>query len=463
MGATIGYANTSAGATAPCPTDQELLTAQGTYTAIAGDILNAFGGWFEGAGIDITFTLYEYDTATSQWNLVQSASGTTGNAPVELFPQNIALTAGTEYAVGFCISNPTAGRLLGYGSGAADDTNGVAGTSAPQSPFVSTGTDGNSPYAIYATVTNINTPILASVNDGSLRPPVQTAPATAATGGTLGAATYYYLITAQNAYGESLPSNEESITTTGTTSTVTLNFTLPPGAVTGNIYRGTASGQERFLVTVGQVSTYTDTGAVSGTATNPPTANTTQVPIAEGATGVAITGAALATGQTVAITQGSNSVPQSAVTISSGTAGTFDLVMEPAIGSDLAFTDAVYSASLAITDLTYGASNSVSVALAPGPGLLFKTVTAPNATALWRVRTIPDLAANDQIEAAGDAGGTTAAPAGLVLNYDGSFDFAAGHTPQNFYARVYVAADSAWTPYALQTVSGERTSAQDFI
>src|SRR5215472_16328405 len=44
--------------------------------------------------------------------------------------------------------------------------------------------------------------------------PVQSAPSTSTSGGTLTAATYYYVITALNAYGETTVSNETSQATT---------------------------------------------------------------------------------------------------------------------------------------------------------------------------------------------------------------------------------------------------------
>ncbi len=107
-----------------------------------------------------------------------------------------------------------------------------------------------------------------------LAPPTQTAASTATTGGTIAANTYYLVVTAENALGETVASNEESITTTGTTSTITANFTLPSGATGGKLYVGTATGLENVVTTFGAVSTLTITAipTLSGT---PPTSNTT--------------------------------------------------------------------------------------------------------------------------------------------------------------------------------------------
>lgn len=123
---------------------------------------------------------------------------------------------------------------------------------------------------IKTTTTNTNPPIVA---------PVQTASSTATTGGTLAAGTYYYKITALNAYGETIGSNEVSQATTGATSTNTLNWGAVAGATGYRIYRGTVAGGENVYYTVGAVSTYADTNAAS-TAGSPPAINTTGSPAA---------------------------------------------------------------------------------------------------------------------------------------------------------------------------------------
>ena len=167
--------------------------------------------------------------------------------------------------------------------------------------------------------------------------------------------------------------------------------------------------------------------------------------IIEGATGVPITGSNFAAGMTGAIVQGSNSLAQ-AVTYVSATSATFDLAMEPALGAQLAFTDSTYSAKLYVTA---GGEQSEGwpISLAPPAGNLFQTLANVHPTSSWRIQTIPDLAVGDQIEASGNATGTAAAPAGLVLNPDGTFEYTNGAWT-NFWVRVYKASDSAWTPWA---------------
>jgi hypothetical protein len=76
---------------------------------------------------------------------------------------------------------------------------------------------------------------------------------TATSGGTVTAATYWIIVTAVNAQGESLawsyaPSTvaapqAASITTTGSTSTISFNINRVPGATSYNVYMGTGSTQ----------------------------------------------------------------------------------------------------------------------------------------------------------------------------------------------------------------------------
>lgn len=109
--------------------------------------------------------------------------------------------------------------------------------------------------------------------------PVNAAFSTSASGGTLAAGAKYYRVSAINAYGETLASAQTTITTTGATSTVTVNWnpvTAPVGAsaVTGYKIYGRTTGAELLIATVGLVTTYLDTGAVTPAGALP-TANTT--------------------------------------------------------------------------------------------------------------------------------------------------------------------------------------------
>lgn len=84
-------------------------------------------------------------------------------------------------------------------------------------------------------------------------PPPPNTPTTATTGGTVLAANYWFIVTAVNAQGEtlaySLPPATSAVpyaiqmTTTGTTSTVSLNIMRIPNAVSYNVYVGSGSTQ----------------------------------------------------------------------------------------------------------------------------------------------------------------------------------------------------------------------------
>lgn len=102
--------------------------------------------------------------------------------------------------------------------------------------------------------------------------PALAAPSTATTGGTLAAATYFYIITALTAFGETSKSNEVSQATTGATSTVGLSWAAVTGATGYRVYRSTSTGTEQLLATLGAVTSYTDTGTAT-TLYSPPTIN----------------------------------------------------------------------------------------------------------------------------------------------------------------------------------------------
>jgi hypothetical protein len=110
--------------------------------------------------------------------------------------------------------------------------------------------------------------------------PVQSALATATTGGTITAGTYIYAVTAINALGETLISNERTIVTTGATSTVTVTWAAVTGATGYKLYKTAAGGAtqtELLYKTVGLVVTDIDTapGAPAGAI---PTTNSALTP-----------------------------------------------------------------------------------------------------------------------------------------------------------------------------------------
>lgn len=127
--------------------------------------------------------------------------------------------------------------------------------------------------------------------------PVNAAFSTATTGGTLAAGTYSYRVAAKNAFGSTLASTATTQATTGATSTVTVNWGAVSGATGYDVF-GRIGGSELLIASVGAVTTYTDTGAITpagalptsnttGTNTNTLTVNWTAV---AGATGYKIYG-----------------------------------------------------------------------------------------------------------------------------------------------------------------------------
>ena len=99
-------------------------------------------------------------------------------------------------------------------------------------------------------------------------------PTGSATGGTLAAGTYFYRVTALNATGETTGSPEISVTTTGTTGSVSLTWASVAGATKYRVYRGTAAGGESVYWGGITSASFLDTNAAS-TAGTVPTGNTT--------------------------------------------------------------------------------------------------------------------------------------------------------------------------------------------
>ncbi len=93
------------------------------------------------------------------------------------------------------------------------------------------------------------------------------------TGGTLGAATYSYRVSATNDYGETEAGTADDIVVAaGTTNRVILNWTAVPGATGYRVY-GRTTGSEELIAVLGNVTTYNDTGSVTPSG-DPPDANT---------------------------------------------------------------------------------------------------------------------------------------------------------------------------------------------
>lgn len=109
----------------------------------------------------------------------------------------------------------------------------------------------------------------------TLSTPVNAAFSTASTGGSLVPGTYYYRVSALGAAGETLASTETSqVVGAGTnTNKVTVNWGAVTNATGYKVY-GRTTGAELLIATVGAVTTYVDTGAITPAGALP-VANTT--------------------------------------------------------------------------------------------------------------------------------------------------------------------------------------------
>lgn len=112
-----------------------------------------------------------------------------------------------------------------------------------------------------------------SNNSGGLATPDLPTLETAASGGSLAAATYYVKVAAVNASGVSIASAEASQVTTGSTSTVTVTYAPVTGASGYRVYIGTTSGAQTvyFADTASPLVVTTLSGALTG---SPQTVNT---------------------------------------------------------------------------------------------------------------------------------------------------------------------------------------------
>ena len=191
---------------------------------------------------------------------------------------------------------------------------------------------------------------IADAGDVKLSPDAPTL-STVSSGGTLADATYYYKIAATSASGESLPSTEASIATTGGgTSKVTLSWTSVAGATGYKIYRGSSSGGEQLLATVGAVTTYTDDGSLTPSGAAPPTTD------ASSGVGVAVA-VDVAVVDTEAYLAGNASLVASSVTVETTAPGPSSFAARSTSGAG--GSGVGVAGSIAVNVVTNGASAAV--------------------------------------------------------------------------------------------------------
>jgi hypothetical protein len=187
-----------------------------------------------------------------------SASGTTAtSAAVTTTVANsyVLQIVSTDSAAAITAITPAAGytaRTAVTGQGSA-----TIGSSVFDAFQAAAGTTGTPTWTLSSTGSWI-VQTLALVPALSFVPTV-----TAVAGGTLTVSTtYYYRVAALNAQGSTLPCNEVSGTTAGSNLSMQLTWTAVALA-TGYAIYGRTTGAEQLLATVGAVTTWTDTGALT--------------------------------------------------------------------------------------------------------------------------------------------------------------------------------------------------------
>lgn len=165
--------------------------------------------------------------------------------------------------------------------------------------------------------------------------------------------------------------------------------------------------------------------------------------IASDQAGVVITGAGFDVGA-VEIRQGTTIVEQDIVDADDESIE-FDVVFETTSGEDLKFG----AATLAVIN-TDEEEATRAITIEPPIGQLYVDVSSPAEDEETRITAISDLVAGDQLWARGVGGG--AAPTGLQLNADATFQFSVGSTPASFQVRAWDASDSTWGDWATQTI-----------
>lgn len=142
----------------------------------------------------------------------------------------------------------------------------------------------------------------------------------------------------------------------------------------------------------------------------------------------------------VEIIQGATAVEQSIDTWSD-TAIQFDVVQG-------ALTTGAAVLRVTSDDEVFG---EIAITLTSAVGVLARTLISVRSVASDRITAVGDLIVGDILEARAVGGG--AAPAGLAINDDGSFEFAPGSTPTSFECRAYDSEVGAYGAWAVQTIA----------
>jgi hypothetical protein len=264
------------------------LTINDNSTVASTDNLAAPAGAIPGANTART----NLNNATISWTLNPGATsyriyrGTTSG--VENAYQTSAASPFTDTgAAGTAASPPSRSTVAQFSVGNASpvanfDVTGTTRIQAPTSTAAALQVLGASSTSILNLDTTSNS---LTVNQGNftvtgLANPAIPVLTSSASGGTLAAATYLYMLAATNVNGTTtaIASNPASVTTGGAASQNTLTWTAVPNAPGYNVYRSTNGGTNWFVNSVAAGTTsIVDNGTnfTWGSGATPPTTNTT--------------------------------------------------------------------------------------------------------------------------------------------------------------------------------------------
>src|ERR1035437_3909574 len=220
----------------------------------------------QAAGVDanIGINLVGKGTGSLTWDTNQFSIDSSGNV----------VSAGSVTATGGVLTNTVSAATASSVSvmGAPVDASNAVGVLVGSSTALANAgaklfvvkNAGTEKFSISATGAVNGLSTNGAVVISTLATPVNAAFSTATTGGSLTAATYYYLVAALDATGTTLASTETSqVVPAGTnTNTVTVNWGLVPGATGYKVY-GRTTGAETLAATIasGSTTTWLDTGA----------------------------------------------------------------------------------------------------------------------------------------------------------------------------------------------------------
>jgi fibronectin type 3 domain-containing protein len=247
------------------PTDGSVLSGTVGLTAAGGDNTGVWKVDFQVDGV--TKSTSAASPFGYSWNTTSVANGShTLTTVVHDYPDNtISRTIAVNVLNG--VVTPTAPATPSLAGVVAGDRSVALSWSAP--------TDGGSPltgYKLYRSTTSGAETLLTTLGTATSYTDV----------GLSNGTTYYYKLTAGNSIGDSALSSERSTTAfgkpaspalgsaTGGNAQITLNWSAPSdnggSALTGyKLYRATSSGAETLLTTVGNATSWTDTGLNNGT------------------------------------------------------------------------------------------------------------------------------------------------------------------------------------------------------